>query len=44
MFTTNTYVAEQLMRDRQERLRQVSQNTRLRYEPRRNRRTKHHKT
>jgi hypothetical protein len=44
MWTTNTYVAEQLMRDRQERLRQLSQHTHLRNEPRRNRRHQRHKT
>ena len=44
MFTTNTYVAEQLMRDRQERLRQVSQHTHLRHEARRMRRQLRHKT
>ncbi len=44
MFTTNTYVAEQLMRDRQERLRRVSQHTHLRNEPRRKRRHQREKT
>ena len=44
MFTTHPYVAQQLVRDRQERLRQVSQNTHLRHEARRNRRQLRHKT
>ena len=44
MYTTNTYIAEQLMRDRQERLRQVSQHTHLRHEHRRKRRHLRQKT
>ena len=41
---TNPYVAQQLIRDRQERLRQISQHTHLRREARRVRRQHRHKT
>ena len=44
MFTTHPYIAEQLVRDRQERLRRISQSTRLRHEPRRNWRRQHTQT
>ncbi len=44
MWATNPYLAEQLIRDRQERLRQISQQTHLRHEARRIRRQQHIKT
>jgi hypothetical protein len=44
MFSTHPYVAEQLIRDRQERLRQISQRTHLRQEARRIRRQHRLKT
>lgn len=44
VFTSHPYFAQQLIRDRQERLRQISQHTHLRHEARRIRRQHHHKT
>ena len=44
MFTSNPYLATQLIRDRQERLRQISQHTHLRSEARRLRRLHQIKT
>ena len=44
MFTGNPYLATQLIRDRQERLRKVSQQTHLRREARRIRRRQQTKT
>jgi hypothetical protein len=44
MFSTHPYIAEQLIRDRQERLRQISQRTHLRQEARRARREHRLKT
>jgi hypothetical protein len=44
MYSTHPYIAEQLIRDRQERLRQISQRTHLRKEARRVRREQRLKT
>jgi hypothetical protein len=44
MWATNPYIAEQLIRDRQERLRQISLQTHLRHDARRIRRQQHIKT
>lgn len=44
MFSTHPYVAQQLVRDRQERMRRITQRTHLRHEPRRVRRWHHIKT
>jgi hypothetical protein len=44
MWSTHPYIAQQLIRDRQERLRQVSQQTHLRHEARRIRRQQRLKT
>ena len=44
MWATNPYLAEQLIRDRQERLRQISQQTHLRHQARRARRQQQTKT
>ena len=44
MWTSNPSLAGQLIRDRQERLRQISQQTHLRHEARRIRRQQHIKT
>lgn len=44
MWSTHPYVAQQLIRDRQDRLRQISQQTHLRREARRIRRQQHIKT
>ena len=44
MWSTHPYVAQQLIRDRQDRLRQISQRTHLRHEARRIRRQQHIKT
>jgi len=44
MFSTHPYLAEQLIRDRQEQLRQISQRTHLRQEARRIRRHQRLKT
>jgi hypothetical protein len=44
VFTSHPYIAQQLIRDRQERLRQISQHTHLRHEARRIRRQHRHKT
>ena len=44
MLSNHPYVAQQLIRDRQERLRQISQSTHLRREARRIRRQQHIKT
>ena len=44
MYSTHPYIAEQLVRDRQERLRQISQQTHLRKEARRVRREHRLKT
>ena len=44
MWSTHPYVAQQLVRDRQERLRRISQDTRLRREARRIRRQQHIQT
>jgi hypothetical protein len=44
MWSTHPYVAQQLIRDRQDRLRQISQRTHLRHEARRIRRRQHIET
>ena len=44
MWSTHPYIAQQLIRDRQDRLRQISQRTHLRQEARRIRRRQHIKT
>ena len=44
MYFTHPFIAEQLIRDRQERLRQISQQTHLRQEARRIRREQRLKT
>jgi hypothetical protein len=44
MWLTNPYIAQQLVRDRQERLRQICQDTHLRREARRIRRQQHEQT
>jgi hypothetical protein len=44
MWSTDPYVVQQLVRDRQERLRQISQSTHLRREARRIRRQQHIQT
>jgi hypothetical protein len=44
MYSTHPYIAEQLIRDRQEQLRQISQRTHLRQEARRIRRERRLKT
>ena len=44
MWSTHPYIAQQLIRDRQERLRQISQQTHLRQEARRIRRQHNIKT
>ena len=44
MWTSNPYLATQLIHDRQERLRQISQHTHLRHEARRLRRQHQLKT
>jgi hypothetical protein len=44
MWSTHPFIAEQLIRDRQDRLRQISQHTHLRREARRIRRRQHIKT
>ena len=44
MWSTHPYVAQQLIRDRQDRMRQMSQRTHLRHEARRIRRRQHNKT
>jgi hypothetical protein len=44
VFTSHPYIAQQLIRDRQERLRQISQRTHLRHEARRIKRQHRHKT
>jgi hypothetical protein len=41
MFTAHPYITEQLIRDRQERLRQIAQRTHLRKQLRRERRAPH---
>lgn len=44
MWTSHPYIAEQLVRDRHERLRQISQDSHLRREARRIRRQQHIQT
>jgi hypothetical protein len=44
MFSNHPYVSQQLVRDRQERFRRISQNTHLRHEPRRSWRRQHTQT
>ena len=44
MYSTHPFIAEQLVRDRQEQLRQISQRTHLRQEARRVRRQQRLKT
>ncbi len=44
MWSSHPYVAQQLVRDRQERLRRISQDSRLRREAKRNRRRQHIQT
>jgi hypothetical protein len=44
MWSTHPFIAQQLIRDRQDRLRQISQQTHLRHEARRIRRRQHIKT
>jgi hypothetical protein len=44
MWSTHPFIAQQLIRDRQDRLRQISQRTHLRREARRIRRRQHIKT
>jgi len=44
MWSTHPYVAQQLIRDRQDRVRQINQRTRLRHEARLVRRRQHIKT
>ncbi len=44
MFTNHPYVAQQLINDRQDRLRQISQRTRLLHDAKRSRRQHHIKT